>query len=197
MRKTGWVKCLDPYPYVPYLGIGFTGSFGHKRVNGVLVPTKESTLCKGWSHMMGRCYNPMDSAYRQYGAKGVHVCERWHSCRAYVHDVQTLTNWDAEAYMSRSLYLDKDYYGSNQYNPEVCKWLDPGTNTEYTGKPVQVGTKIFPSVGAASRHWGVSQGDLSGHLTGLRVRGQGNRGNLIWRLPIKFITKEGYVLRYI
>jgi hypothetical protein len=30
-----------------------------------------------WAHMIQRCYNPKYPSWRDYGARGITVCERW------------------------------------------------------------------------------------------------------------------------
>lgn len=30
-----------------------------------------------WSHMTGRCHNPANAAYKNYGGRGVFVCDKW------------------------------------------------------------------------------------------------------------------------
>lgn len=40
-----------------------------------------------WKGMMSRCYNSNQPHYRWYGAKGVRVCERWHSFDNFYADV--------------------------------------------------------------------------------------------------------------
>lgn len=37
--------------------------------------TKEYTA---WSGMLGRCHNPSERSFRNYGARGIHVCPEWH-----------------------------------------------------------------------------------------------------------------------
>jgi hypothetical protein len=34
--------------------------------------------------MMQRCYNPKQESYRNYGARGIAVCEDWHDVREFV-----------------------------------------------------------------------------------------------------------------
>lgn len=48
-------------------------------------PTPEYTA---WRKMLERCYAPNSSSYKNYGAKGVHVCDRWRtSFEAFLADV--------------------------------------------------------------------------------------------------------------
>jgi hypothetical protein len=30
-----------------------------------------------WKHMKCRCYNPKDKGYKNYGGRGIRVCDRW------------------------------------------------------------------------------------------------------------------------
>lgn len=40
-----------------------------------------------WLLMHARCYDPENNRYYRYGARGIKVCRRWHSFRAYLSDV--------------------------------------------------------------------------------------------------------------
>ena len=41
-----------------------------------------------WSHIIGRCENPNDTAYHNYGGRGISVCRRWReSYEAFLSDV--------------------------------------------------------------------------------------------------------------
>ena len=38
-------------------------------------------------NMMQRCYNPKNKRFASYGARGIHVCERWHDIRNFIEDM--------------------------------------------------------------------------------------------------------------
>jgi hypothetical protein len=42
---------------------------------------------KIWGAMKGRCNNPEDLSYQNYGARGVKVCKRWNDFSAFLEDM--------------------------------------------------------------------------------------------------------------
>lgn len=40
--------------------------------------------------MMHRCYRPKHQAFKNYGGRGIAVCERWHDVRLFVEDILRL-----------------------------------------------------------------------------------------------------------
>ena|ERR1035441_9918060 len=38
--------------------------------------------------MMRRCYDPKHPGYKNYGGRGIAVCERWHDVRAFIEDIE-------------------------------------------------------------------------------------------------------------
>lgn len=66
-----------------------------------------------WIAMIHRCTNPGIDAYRNYGAKGVTVCERWRDFKNFVQDMGQRP--------SLLLSIDRiDPYGN--YEPGNCRW---------------------------------------------------------------------------
>lgn len=66
-----------------------------------------------WLGMLNRCRNPRDSAFHKYGAKGVSVCQRWHSFEAFIADMGLRPSDDHS--------IDR-IDGSKDYAPDNCRW---------------------------------------------------------------------------
>lgn len=41
-----------------------------------------------WYSMLRRCENPKDPAYKNYGGRGIAVCERWHDVQLFIEDLE-------------------------------------------------------------------------------------------------------------
>lgn len=70
-----------------------------------------------WTQMIQRCENPRNPAYRDYGGRGIYVCERWRSdFNAFLCDV-------GERPTGHSL----DRYPNNDgpYSPDNFRWATP------------------------------------------------------------------------
>ena len=63
--------------------------------------------------MMGRCYSPTHVAFKDYGARGISVCVRWHDFASFVADMYGT--------FEEGLSLDRKDVNGN-YCPENCKW---------------------------------------------------------------------------
>lgn len=40
-----------------------------------------------WVKMLGRCEDPFDPDYPEFGGRGIQVCERWHSFDNFMKDM--------------------------------------------------------------------------------------------------------------
>jgi hypothetical protein len=59
-------------------------------VHGLARRGAQHPLYGTWKGMMHRCYQPKHQAFKNYGGRGITVCERWHDVRLFVEDILRL-----------------------------------------------------------------------------------------------------------
>lgn len=108
--RNGNIK--DPFA-VSVWGVGYIGTTdtkGHRK------------LLKVWNRMLERCYSEKHTQYHNYGGKGVFVDKRWHNFSNFKKDVEKLENYYLYKEYPKEYSLDKDFYKSNYYSKDTCKW---------------------------------------------------------------------------
>lgn len=71
-------------------------------------------LYRVWGQMIQRCTNPKNSAYRNYGARGIEVCEEWRSFEKFEEDMAP--TW-AEGLTIDRIDNSLGYFKGN------CRWV--------------------------------------------------------------------------
>lgn len=90
-----------------------------------------------WKNMYDRCYKETCVYYKNYGLKGVTICERWHSLDNFIEDIDKIDGFDFELFINGCLSLDKDSKIRNNtiYSLENCKFISKEENNKF--KPHQ------------------------------------------------------------
>lgn len=74
-----------------------------------------------WETMRNRCENPNRKKYKDYGARGIRVCEEW-------QDAGKFCEWALNNGYKEGLQLDRINNDGN-YEPLNCRWVTPKENS--------------------------------------------------------------------
>ena len=105
--------------------------------------------------MAKRCNNPKDKRYKNYGGRGIKVCDRWHKFENFYADMG-----------DKPMGMSIDRINNNgNYAPENCRWATPfeqANNTVKNRKIIFKGKTL--TVAQWSRELGIKRTTLSGRL---------------------------------
>lgn len=82
-----------------------------------------------WQHMHQRCYNKNNRNYHHYGAKGITICQRWHSFERFFEDMSP--TW------SRGMSIERrsnklGYFRAN------CLWIPRNSQPRNTSQCIWI-----------------------------------------------------------
>ncbi len=81
------------------------------------------TLYRKYRHMKGRCYNPNDKAYKDYGGRGISICDEW------LNSYEAFEKWSLSNGFEEGLAIDRIDNDGN-YEPENCRFVTAKENNQ-------------------------------------------------------------------
>jgi hypothetical protein len=109
-----------------------------------------------WQACKARCHNPSNAAYRHYGARGIHVCERWRE--SFENFLLDMGRRPPEHSLGR---IDNN----GNYEPGNCRWATPSEqmSNRTTVRKIEWNGKIW-TLTTLAKHVGVSRHTMAYRL---------------------------------
>ncbi len=81
---------------------------------------RHTKLYEVWKSIKQRCLNPNNRSYKNYGLRGISICDEWKN------DFNTFYTWSMKNGYNSKLSIDRINNNGN-YEPSNCRWVDRTT----------------------------------------------------------------------
>ena len=95
------------------------------RMPGVHYYRDNKKLANVWQTMKQRCFNEKRDRFKDYGGRGITVCEEWR------YSFEPFAKWALENGYHDGLQLDR-IDNDGDYCPDNCRWVTPKENSRHT-----------------------------------------------------------------
>ena len=111
---------------------------------------------KAWSKMMIRCYNVKSKDYKDYGARGIEVCTRWHDVKNFCEDMGE---------KPKGKYSIDRIDVNGNYEPGNCRWATDITqaNNRRTSSAIEHEGEVY-TYALLAKKFGIDQVKLRYYL---------------------------------
>lgn len=115
---------------------------------------RHTRLYNIWTSMKERCYLKTYEEYKNYGGRGITVCDEW------LHDFQSFYDWSMANGYRNDLTIDRIDVNGN-YEPSNCRWADWETQHYNKRNTIRINVNgELKTLKEISREYGISQKTL-------------------------------------
>lgn len=90
--------------------------YGKRKTKGKYKYHEDNPIVKKYRYMYKRCYDKNDINYRNYGARGIQICQEW------LYDRDKFIEWAIQNGYKQGLEIDRINVNAN-YEPNNCRFV--------------------------------------------------------------------------
>ena len=91
---------------------------------------KSSTkLYRVYDNMKTRCYNKNNINYKNYGAKGVTICDEWLNSFDSFYSWAMFNGYDVSLQLDKDILCKANNIEPKIYSPSTCQWVSQNINS--------------------------------------------------------------------